>query len=318
MRIHYWLMVLFLAMPMRSAQATPAANATTPQTAAGPGKSAQSPQTRALPSTVGENQTVTVKKDQTLLKIALHYGLGAEHVAMANHVDLNAKLHAGQKLLIPGRRILPPDAPADGIVVNIPERMLYLFRHGHFIKYYPVAIGRGTHDTPLGKFKITRLVKNPTWLPPAWAGKGEAVIKPGPGNPLGDRWIGISAKGIGFHATADLNSVGTVASHGCMRMIPEMVNELFHQVYVGMPVRIEYATARLGRDAKSQQICAAAFPDVYHLKSPQTELSRLARADGVTNSLKAAQIERLSRQPSGCALSLKNLTAASSHQTARR
>jgi lipoprotein-anchoring transpeptidase ErfK/SrfK len=106
---------------------------------------------------------------------------------------------------------------------------------------FGVAIGMPGHETPTGSFHVVDKRKNPTWLPPdsPWA-KGLGPIPPGPGNPLGTRWIGTSAPGVGIHGTPADWSIGSAASHGCLRMhIPE-VETLYEDVVVGMPVDIHY------------------------------------------------------------------------------
>ena len=125
------------------------------------------------------------------------------------------------------------------VQVSLSKRTLTLFRDGKKVKTYRVAIGTAEHPTPTGTFKIVSKEKNPTWNPPdsPWA-EGLGRIPPGPGNPLGTRWIGTSAPAIGIHGTYADYSIGTAASHGCLRMhIPE-VEELFEKVAVGMPVEI--------------------------------------------------------------------------------
>ncbi len=107
------------------------------------------------------------------------------------------------------------------------------------ITSYRVAVGMQAHPTPIGKFRIITKAKNPTWNPPdsAWAA-GMGPVPPGPGNPLGTRWMGLNSPGIGIHGTPAPSSIGTAASHGCIRMkIPE-AEDLFDRVFVGTPVEI--------------------------------------------------------------------------------
>ncbi len=125
------------------------------------------------------------------------------------------------------------------ITINLSTRTLTLERNGKKVKTYRVAIGQPAYPTPTGNYKIVNKQKNPRWIPPnsPWA-KGLGPIPPGPGNPLGTRWIGTSAPAVGIHGTYADWSVGTAASHGCLRMhIPE-VEELYEKVAVGMPVEI--------------------------------------------------------------------------------
>jgi lipoprotein-anchoring transpeptidase ErfK/SrfK len=104
---------------------------------------------------------------------------------------------------------------------------------------FDVATGLAAYPTPLGSYEITTMQRNPWWRPPDsdWA-KGAKPIPPGPGNPLGTRWMGISAPAVGIHGTPDAASIGYSASHGCIRMRVPQAEWLFERVDVGTPVYI--------------------------------------------------------------------------------
>jgi lipoprotein-anchoring transpeptidase ErfK/SrfK len=124
--------------------------------------------------------------------------------------------------------------------IDISERKLYLYGgDDKLIKTYGVAVGMAAHPTPVGVFRIISKQKNPTWNPPdsAWAA-GMGPVPPGPGNPLGTRWMGINSPGIGMHGTPAPSSIGTAASHGCIRMRIPDAEDLFDRVFVGTPVEI--------------------------------------------------------------------------------
>jgi len=125
------------------------------------------------------------------------------------------------------------------IVINLGQFKLRLIREGRVVKTYEIAIGQSAYPTPTGRYAVIEKKKDPAWFPPnsPWA-KGLGPIPPGPGNPLGTRWIGTSAPAIGMHGTYADYSVGTAASHGCLRMHIPDVEELYEQVSVGMPVII--------------------------------------------------------------------------------
>ncbi|EDX86082.1 ErfK/YbiS/YcfS/YnhG superfamily [Synechococcus sp. PCC 7335] len=102
---------------------------------------------------------------------------------------------------------------------------------------YPVAIGRAGWETPTGKFEVFHQVTDPGWTNPITS----EVVPPGPYNPLGDRWIAFWTDGtnsIGFHGTPNRESVGTAASHGCVRMYNEDVRQLYEMVEVGTVVTV--------------------------------------------------------------------------------
>lgn len=129
----------------------------------------------------------------------------------------------------------------DTIIVRLGENRLYLYRGFSLVKTYSVATGQPEYPTPQGHFAIINKRINPTWVNPAldtWGAGSPAYIPPGPDNPLGTRALDLNAPGIRIHGTYDDDSIGTYASHGCIRMhVPES-EELFGLVDVGTPVII--------------------------------------------------------------------------------
>jgi lipoprotein-anchoring transpeptidase ErfK/SrfK len=118
------------------------------------------------------------------------------------------------------------------IVVSIPDRKLVLIENGRIVKTYAVAVGAPATPSPTGTFQVVTLVPDPAWYQP---GK---VVPPGPGNPLGPRWIGLSQKGYGIHGTNSPRSIGMAKSHGCIRMRNSDVEELFELVDIGDVVEL--------------------------------------------------------------------------------
>jgi hypothetical protein len=142
------------------------------------------------------------------------------------------------RILKPERLDTSKPIPDAHIVIYISRRSLSLYSGDKLIKVYPIAVGRGGRfKSPVGKHKIRKKIVNPTWYPPAWAGISHA-IPPGPNNPLGNREMKLSKKGYSIHGTNRPMSVGTPATHGCIRMYPSDVLELFEVVSVGTPVEI--------------------------------------------------------------------------------
>lgn len=125
------------------------------------------------------------------------------------------------------------------IVIRRGSRKLYLYRNMNFVRSFSVAVGTSSYPTPIGNFRVVSRERHPTWDPPnsPWAA-GLGPVPPGPNNPLGTRWIGTSAPGIGIHGTPQPWTVGTAASHGCIRMYMREVEWLFERVQVGSPVFI--------------------------------------------------------------------------------
>jgi lipoprotein-anchoring transpeptidase ErfK/SrfK len=125
------------------------------------------------------------------------------------------------------------------VVIRRASNLLTLYNGMRPVRQFAVATGQTVYPTPLGRFQIVVKWKNPWWYPPAspWAA-GEKPTPPGPGNPLGTRWMGLSAPGVGIHGTPQDGSIGYSLSHGCIRMHIPQAEWLFDHVEVGTPVYI--------------------------------------------------------------------------------
>lgn len=125
------------------------------------------------------------------------------------------------------------------IVIHRSAHRLNLYRGMRSWQTFGVAVGQPAYPTPVGRFEIVVMWRNPWWFPPAspWA-QGASPVPPGPGNPLGTRWMGLSSPGVGIHGTPDPASIGYSASHGCIRMLIPQAEWLFQHVQVGTPVFI--------------------------------------------------------------------------------
>jgi hypothetical protein len=125
------------------------------------------------------------------------------------------------------------------IVIQRSSNRLVVWDGKHRWGTFGVATGQAIYPTPLGQFEIVTKQENPWWYPPdsPWAA-GLTPVPPGPGNPLGTRWMGLSAPGVGIHGTPDAASIGYSASHGCIRMRIADAEWLFGHVRIGTPVFI--------------------------------------------------------------------------------
>jgi lipoprotein-anchoring transpeptidase ErfK/SrfK len=129
---------------------------------------------------------------------------------------------------------------AESIVINREQNRLYLYDRATLRRVFPVATGQSIYPTPKGVWHIVVKWRNPWWYPPvndAWA-RGLKPVPPGPGNPLGTRWMGLDAPGVGIHGTDDPSSIGYSASHGCIRMQVPDAEWLFDHVSIGTTVYI--------------------------------------------------------------------------------
>ena len=169
--------------------------------------------------TTGQTGVYDAKTELAVRKLEAKYGLEVDGIVGGN--VLNAL--SGQ------------------IVVDIGDLHLYLYRDGKLVKSYSVATGQPAYPTPTGTYSIVTMTKDPTWLPPNsdWA-KNAQPIPPGTENPLGTRWMGTSASGVGIHGVppSEDSSIGTYASHGCIRMHNWDAVDLFDRIVIGMPVII--------------------------------------------------------------------------------
>jgi lipoprotein-anchoring transpeptidase ErfK/SrfK len=156
-----------------------------------------------------------------------------------------AALQANTRLTVRARtKPIPPkvsvDSFAETIVINRSTNRLSLYDTGKLRRIFKVATGQAIYPTPAGVWHIVVKWKNPTWYPPvqdAWA-RGLKPVPPGPNNPLGTRWMGLDAPGVGIHGTDEPASIGYSASHGCIRMQVPDAEWLFDHVEVGTTVYI--------------------------------------------------------------------------------
>jgi lipoprotein-anchoring transpeptidase ErfK/SrfK len=125
------------------------------------------------------------------------------------------------------------------IVIQRGANVLTLYDGERTVRTFGVATGSAEYPTPSGTWRIVDKQRNPWWRPPDsdWA-KDAKPIPPGPGNPLGTRWMGLDAAAVGIHGTPDAASIGYSASHGCIRMRVPEAEWLFEQVDLGTPVVI--------------------------------------------------------------------------------
>jgi lipoprotein-anchoring transpeptidase ErfK/SrfK len=143
---------------------------------------------------------------------------------------------------LPVRRLKPQVSRSSFgpvIVIRRESKRLHLYNGMRFVRSFGVATGQSSYPTPLGRYQIAVKWRDPWWYPPssAWA-SGLSPVPPGPGNPLGTRWMGLTAPGVGIHGTPNPSSIGYSASHGCIRMhIPE-AEWLFERVEIGTTVFI--------------------------------------------------------------------------------
>lgn len=213
---------------------------------------------------IGTMRQYRVKED-TMLDIARHFDLGYNEL-MLLYPEVDPWLPPGGEVLrIPTRWVLPL-FDKRGIVINVAELRLYLFLPEiGLVKTYPIGIGVREHPTPFGTFKVVDKEKDPTWdIPPSLRAEfgGRLQIPPGPENPLGAYWIGLSGGSYGIHGTNSPWGIGRLVSHGCIRLYPEDIERLFPLVELGMPVKIVYEPVKFGLERG--KVYVEVHPDIYH------------------------------------------------------
>ncbi len=196
---------------------------------------------------VGKQFDYSPEENQEVHLISAKLGVDSTLIAHANHVSRFAVIEPGRSLHIDNEHVVACDI-TDGILVNLPQRMLFYYEKGNLVASYPVAIGKPEWETPVGSFSIITKHKNPAWVVPKdiqdeMEEEGREVqtrVEPGPNNPLGNYWMGTSIRGIGIHATNVPASIYSYHTHGCVRLDPENAKDLFGRISKGVPGMIVY------------------------------------------------------------------------------
>lgn len=202
----------------------------------------------------GRLSSYTVRRGESLGSLSARFGVGVSVLMRDNGMRNWAALTPGTVLKIDNRHIVPR-ASDEQLVINIPQRMLFSYSAETLASAYPAALGKPDWPTPTGGFEVVSLQQNKPWLVPKsiqeeMRRQGKAVrtrVPPGPNNPLGKHWIGLNVGGIGIHGTTAPGSIYGFRSHGCVRLHPEDVAELFGRVSVGDAGRLVYRPVMLAR-----------------------------------------------------------------------
>lgn len=203
-----------------------------------------------LEDIIGNISSYTIKENETLIDISRRYNLAFPEVLL-NNKSINDPwiLEAGKVISLPGRHILP-SGKREGIIINKGDLRAYYFKDQNTVYSFPIGIGRANWDTPTGKARIVGKKKNPYWTVPKSILEEEPhwpkVVKPGPDNPLGTRAIYLSISGYLLHGTNKPWGVGMRVSHGCIRMYPEGIEELYDMVKEGDKVKIVEQNVKAG------------------------------------------------------------------------
>lgn len=263
----------------------------------------------------GSSGIYTVQKNETLRLVAAKLGVNRGRLAAINGLGAKAVLKEGQALKFNNRRIVPENSTKNGIVINIPDRMLYLFQKGKLVYSTAVALGTPTKTenfiwhTPTGKFRIIAREKNPTWtVPPSIQEEmrleGKEVITsipPGPENPLGKYAMKTSLPGILIHSTTKPWSIYTYASHGCIRVYPERMEELFSMVKLNTQGEIIYRPVK-ALVTEDGRVLLEVHADIYgKTKGVEREAKNLLNAMKLSEKVDWEKVKKVISSKAGVA-----------------
>jgi L,D-transpeptidase ErfK/SrfK len=241
---------------------------------------------------VGNAGSYTVKPGDSLTSVGARLGIPREILARDSGLSPDARLRIGQRLAVDNRHVVPVIRD-DGILINVPQRLLFYFEMGTLVAWYPVGLGFPDWQTPLGTLHIVTKETDPVWDVPVsiqeeMRRKGQRVRKrvlPGPENPLGRYWMGLTPGACGIHATNAPTSVYQFRTHGCIRLHPDDAADLFSRVTIGTPVEIVYEPVLLAGTGDGR-LFLEVHPDVYDRAPDALEAVReLADRHGLTSDL---------------------------------
>lgn len=249
---------------------------------------------------LGLIQITTVGPDDTLPDIARRFDVGYEELVRANPGVDPWLPGAGREIVVPSQFVLP-NAPREGIVINVPAMRLFYYParkadEPATVITYPIGIGKVGWATPEGTTKVIARTQDPTWRVPVSVRKEHlemgdelpAVVPPGPDNPLGKHSFTLGWPSYLVHGTNKPYGVGMRSSHGCIRLYPEDIEQLFETVPIGTKLRVvnqPYLIGRAGEDLVLQSY-GALEDDKRAWDKSRRKLIEKAMPDGVRTTLK--------------------------------
>ena len=223
----------------------------------------------------GGETVYSVVEGDSLLLISAKLGVDMGIITRMNDLDPARPLQPGQELRLDTRKIAPRDVD-NGIIVDIPGRMLYYFKAGKLEWFFPVGLGMPQWQdvtrwrTPAGTFTITGKERNPPWYVPEsiqWQMQvqGKPVVTqvpPGPDNPLGRFVLYTSIRGIAIHETIWPTTVYQFRSHGCIRVLPENIEWFYDEIGIGTAGELVYEPVKAAVTGEGR-VFLQVDPDVY-------------------------------------------------------
>lgn len=217
---------------------------------------------------VGRVARHVVSQGESLRSIGARLGIDTSTLAADNGIQPRSVLRVGDELITDNRHIIPSALTEGVILVNVPQRMLF-WRAGDRLVAAPVAVGSRTWQTPIAAFTVVAMEMDPTWdVPESIAAEARArgqhlprKVPPGPQNPLGRHWLGLSVGSIGLHGTNAPTSIYGAVTHGCIRMHGDDIAALFDAVAVRTAGATIYEPLLMADDGTD--VFLEVHPDVY-------------------------------------------------------
>jgi len=260
---------------------------------------------------VGALQYHTIKKGEDLLGIARQYGLGYNAIGVLHREWDPFILPAGTQIVIPSMWIVP-DPRGRQLLVNTGAMRLYYFPNSSTVYTFPIGMGVLDFRTPSGNFRVVEKKVNPTWhIPKSLQAKyGMSEMPPGPDNPLGQYKLTLSWGDYGIHGTHMPWGVGRLVSHGCTRMYPEHIKQLFPLVPVGTSVEYIYEPALVG--FKNGRIYLSVSEDYYFkIRSMIFHVLSLLESRGLLGSVNMEKVMQTVEEHTGMPIDISRGQAGS-------
>ncbi len=201
-------------------------------------------------SMVGQLAIISARHEDTFIHLARKFAVGFQELVIANSKVDPWLPGEGTQIVVPSRYILP-DTAREGLVLNLAEMRLYYYPGNsdsgtQYVHTYPISIGKEGWHTPHSLTRVISRLKDPTWFPPESIRKEHAQrndplpasVPPGPDNPLGKYALRLALPGYLIHGTNEPRGIGMKVTHGCIRLHPDDIKDLFNRVSIGTPVTI--------------------------------------------------------------------------------
>ena len=258
---------------------------------------------------VGQLAIISTQYEDTFLKLARKFDIGFQELVIANPAVDPWLPGEGTQVVLPTQYILP-GGKREGLVLNLAEMRLYYYPENpegtpEYVHTYPISIGRQGWNTPRARTRIVRKKKDPTWYPPEsirneYEQKGGSLaesVPPGSDNPLGRFALYMALPGYVIHGTNEPRGIGMKVTHGCIRLHPDDIEDLFNRVPVNTPVTIVNQPYKLAW--YQDKLYVEMHPDMEGAsKISPHNLTRFVRAViGVTESSRGYKVNwELARQ----------------------